>query len=193
MRFQKCQAGAFVGEVRADFAEALNATQLEGLLEKINSDQNRVLSKGRHQVVVIDFEIAGHVKQCAVKAFGSQNKWKDRYDFNHGSKASRSFKAANYLHQRQVLTPAPIAYVERWEGMRLAESYFLSSFVKGMTSFRDQQNCVFAGEFNAFSKKSAWPSGRCTTPVFIIVILETKTWNWLPSTMTIGEKFISSI
>ena len=52
--------------------------------------------------MVLDFEKNGKRLKVAVKAFGRQGFLKDRYDFKKGSKAERSFKAANFLKSRGV-------------------------------------------------------------------------------------------
>lgn len=126
----------FVGMGRADWLAGLPGGRLARLREEIETAQTGVLVRGRHQVVVRDFEIAGTVQPVAVKFFGRQQGWKDRHDQKRGSKAARSFQAARFLEQHGVGTPAPLAYLERWEGGRLAECFYLSAYVGGLKSFK---------------------------------------------------------
>ncbi|HSK68840.1 MAG TPA: lipopolysaccharide kinase InaA family protein, partial [Candidatus Limnocylindria bacterium] len=64
----------------------------------------------------------------AVKVFGRQRWWKDRYDRWKVTKAERSFRAACFLLAKGIGTPDPIAWLERWEGSRLRESYYLCRY-----------------------------------------------------------------
>ncbi|MEN8772083.1 MAG: lipopolysaccharide kinase InaA family protein [Akkermansiaceae bacterium] len=134
--FQSYHQGGFVGKIRTDFLVALDDSRIAGLLEEIRSAKEGVLAKRRHWVVVRPIEVEGETKKVVVKAFGSQQGWKDRYDHKRGSKAARSFRAAEFLKSHGVDTPAPVAYLERWEGRRLEESYYLSEYLSGLTSFK---------------------------------------------------------
>ena len=134
--FQDHHQGGFVGKIRIDFLTALDAPRIAGLLAELRSAKEGVLAKRRHWVVVRPFEIEGEMMEVVVKAFGSQQGWKDRYDQKRGSKAARSFRAAEFLKSHGIDTPAPVAYLERWEGKRLVESYYLSEYLSGLTSFK---------------------------------------------------------
>ena len=74
----------------------------------------------------------------AWKCFGREPGWKNKVDQERGSKAERSFRTACHLVQHGVGTPAPVAWLDRWEGDRLAESWYLSRFEPGLTSFKDE-------------------------------------------------------
>lgn len=52
-----------------------------------------------------------------------------------GSKAMRSFNYSHHLQAHGVGVAAPVAYLERWNGRRQEESYFITAFLPGMTSF----------------------------------------------------------
>lgn len=143
MDFEKLELGRFVGEVRGDLAKSLNEARLDKLCEEIESAKEGVLAKGRHKVVVLEFEIGGEMRQVAVKAFGGQQAWKDRFDLKRGSKAARSFEAARFLEDHGVSTPSPLASLERWEGGRLVESYFLSDYLEGLTSFKAELERIY--------------------------------------------------
>ena len=64
-----------------------------GPSQEVRTATEGVLVRKRHQVVVLDFEYNGNTHPVAVKYFGRQQGWKDRYDFKRGSKAARSFHA----------------------------------------------------------------------------------------------------
>jgi hypothetical protein len=50
-----------------------------------------------------------------------------------GSQARKTWQVASALHARGVGTPRPVGFLERWEGGRLVESYFVTEFVEGKT------------------------------------------------------------
>ena len=133
---EKLSEGKLQGQVLSDFKSFFDEESLGGLGERARSVKDGVLSEGRHRVVVLDFEKNGKRLKVAVKAFGRQGFLKDRYDFKKGSKAERSFKAANFLKSRGVGTPQPIAYFDCWEGSRLVESFYLSDYLESLVSFK---------------------------------------------------------
>jgi hypothetical protein len=149
--FERIETKGFVGQGRADLVAALTGERLAGLRSEVANAREGVLANGRHRVVVLEFEVAGGKKRVAVKAFGGQQGWKDRHDRSRGSKAARSFRAARFLEEHQVATPSPLAYLERWEGARLLESYYLSEYLEGLTSlktelvriYRERETCEF--------------------------------------------------
>ena len=113
--FSEFNREGFVGVARADFLSKLPVGRLSGLHNEVEGARDRALALGRHQVVVIDFEYEGTMRPVAVKYFGKQSAWKDRYDRKHGSKAARSFKAAGFLGKNKISTPPALAYFERWD------------------------------------------------------------------------------
>ncbi len=130
---------------RADWLASLRDGCLSGLRKEIETAQTGVLARGRHQVVVRDFDIGDTVQSVAVKFFGRQQGWKDRYDRKRGSKAARSFQAAAHLEAHGVATPPPLAYLERWENGRLMEAYYLSGYLRGLKSLKTGLLQIYAG------------------------------------------------
>ena len=124
------------GQVSSGFESFFDEQSMSGFGERVRTAKEGVLSDGRHRVVVIPFERNGKQLKIAVKAFGRQSAWKDRYDFKKGSKAERSFRSARFLKDHGVGTPEPIAYFDYWDGNRLVESFFLSVYVESLTSFK---------------------------------------------------------
>ena len=136
--FSEFNREEFVGVARADFLSKLPEGRLSGLRNEVEGARDRALALGRHQVVVIDFEYEGNMRPVAVKYFGMQSGWKDRYDRKRGSKAARSFKAASFLEKNKISTPPALAYFERWEKGRLAERFYLSSYFDGFKNFKTE-------------------------------------------------------
>ena len=86
--------------------------RFSGLRKEVETAREGVLLRGRHQVVVLDFTCQGGTQPVAVKFFGRQLGWKDRYDLRRGSKAARSFQAACFLEEHGVSTPPPLGYLD---------------------------------------------------------------------------------
>src|SRR5690606_29806953 len=76
------------------------------------------------------------------KRFKRQSWLKDWHDRHHKSKAERSFAAAYFLFEHQIPTPAPIAWLERWENNRLLESYYLCLYEEA-PSMRDLLSDIY--------------------------------------------------
>lgn len=103
-----------------------------------------LLQRGRHTTVRLTLDLPAGPLDVAVKRFGRQNLIKDRIDRRRGSKACRTFTAAAFLYDRAVGAPPPVTCLERWEGGRLVDSFFVSRFLAGMTSFRSELMRLFA-------------------------------------------------
>lgn len=73
-----------------------------------------------------------------MKSFGLQSFWKDSFDKSRGSKAQRSLEAAAHLEKNSVGTPTPLAYIDRWNGRTLKESYYLTRFIPDLFSLKDE-------------------------------------------------------
>ena len=128
----------FQGRGRADWLAGLSEERLTGLHKEVKAAKDGVLAAGRHRVVVLDFERHGEKQAVAVKSFGRQTRWKDHVDGKRGTKAARSFRAACFLEDHGVDTPPPLAYLERWEGSRLVESYYVSAYMGELKSLKHE-------------------------------------------------------
>lgn len=125
------ELGNYTGWIAAEFADN---EELCDWLSRFPADttSTTALKEGRHRVLRVQ-----HANQdMVVKAFGQQSAWKDAIDRQRGSKAKRSFLAACHLLRHHLGTPAPIACLERWQGRRLTESYFISLHEDQLSSFR---------------------------------------------------------
>ncbi len=136
--FTKVSAAGFTGRMRSDLASGFTASRLAQFQEELRGEKVKQLAAGRHRVLMLPIDLDGSEVFLAVKAFGKQPAWKDRYDHGRGTKAARSFRAAEFLARHGVGTPEPLAYFDRWEGKRLVESYYLSAYVDSLTSFKDE-------------------------------------------------------
>lgn len=112
--------------------------QLNRLPELVYGEGARLIAEGRNRSVCVELDMDGVQTQVLVKCFGRQSIRNDLRDAARGSKAARSFRAAHHLLQHDVGTPAPLAFVERWEGRRLKESYYVSLFLDDATGFGER-------------------------------------------------------
>ena len=123
--------GAYSGWIAAEFSQNQEVREwLSGYPP--DSASAVVLKEGRHRVLRLQH--ANH--DVVVKAFGQQSGWKDQVDQRRGSKAKRSFLAACHLLRHGLGTPRPVACLERWQGTRLEESFFISLHEDNLSSFR---------------------------------------------------------
>ena len=124
--------GVCNGACAAGWRDPASLAALASIPDLIGSDKARVVSRGRNLNVLL--RLAGG-REVFVKSFGRQARTKDWIDGFRGSKARRTWLAARRLRERGVGTPEPIGFMERWDGLRLRESYYLSNFEPGMLSF----------------------------------------------------------
>ena len=128
--------GPYGGVVSAGFGDAALRAALATIGARV--DAADVLASGRHHNVRLSLPCQGQTLAVAVKRFGRQGWLKDRVDRRRGTKARRSWRAAEHLAAAGVGTPAPVAALDRWQGGRLVESYLLTVFQAGVCSFRDE-------------------------------------------------------
>lgn len=132
-----------IGPFRGGFGER-NDQELVKLLEDLprllqDRDVCQLISVGRHYGYILATD-KGHLH---IKAFGPQNLIKDWIDHSRGTKAYRTFLAAQHLVLNGVGTPEPVAFLERWAGKRLEESYLLTEYVGNISTFKDELNWLF--------------------------------------------------
>jgi len=97
-----------------------------------------MLSQGRNRNVRFRLPGPDPAQDLVAKAFGRQTLLKDLLDRFRRTKAARTWAAACALRDGGIGTPRPVGYLDRWEGLRLRESYYLSEFQPGTASFRDE-------------------------------------------------------
>ena len=136
--------GPYVGALAPRYRSPQLLERLAGLAAWLDSPSARLVAGGgRNRHVCIDLPLEGGVQTAIVKAFGRQSRLNDLRDRRRGSKARRTWLAATHLARHGVGTPAPIGYLERWEGTRLAESYFLAVYLEGAESLREALITLF--------------------------------------------------
>ena len=129
--------GPYRGQVFDAARHPRLAAALTTLGTRLAEDPGALLQGGRHQTFRLALSCGDETLDVVVKRFGRQSALKDRWDAIHGSKAERTFRAAAFLTQHGVGTTYPLAVLERWQGRRLAESYFVSLFLAETASFKD--------------------------------------------------------
>ena len=135
-----------IGNYQSQVADAFQLpkviAQLTNISALLNNSQTQRLSNGPDYVVKTQLLIDEQPIDITIKVFKHQNWLKDWYDWRNGSKAKRSYDAARFLQDKGVNTPAPIAWLERWSGKRLLESYYVCLFEPGI-SFRDALSDIY--------------------------------------------------
>lgn len=109
------------------------------VLEIIDSfdEIGKTLSSKRNTIKV--FQVGG--EEWNIKSFKIPHLInKIAYRFFRKSKAQRSFEYANFLLQHGVLTPKPIAYLEKHGSLGVEHSYYVSENLQYDLSFRELIN-----------------------------------------------------
>ncbi len=117
--------GNYQGNIAPEFDDETLRAQLVRIAEQLHQPQVVRLSNGVDYVVKLPLQTATGEIIVALKIFKRQGWLKDRWDRNNKSKAERSYNAARYLQEHHIGTPAPIAWLDRWDDNRLLESYLL--------------------------------------------------------------------
>ena len=97
-----------------------------------------VLQAGRHVTSRLSITADGRTLDLVVKRFGGQSPCKDLWDRLLGSKARRTFLAADYMRRHGIGTVEPVACLERWSGARLRDSCFVSLFLADTVCLKDR-------------------------------------------------------
>jgi hypothetical protein len=138
-------AGCYAGELAEAYRTPEVLAQLADLPALLATPAARLIASGRNRNIRVELPVRGRSVAVMVKAFGAQSWLRDLRDRRRGSKAQRTWQAATHLATHGAGTPPPIGYLERWEGARLRESYYLAEFQDGATSFREALLDLFDG------------------------------------------------
>jgi hypothetical protein len=130
-------AGRYAGALADAWRDPEVLAQLAELPALLDAPNAHLVADGRNRNIRIEVAVNGRPVAVMVKAFGRQLWLKDQRDARRGSKARRTWLAAAHLARHGAGTPAPIGYLERWEGTRLAESYYLAEYQDGAETLRD--------------------------------------------------------
>lgn len=130
-----------IGDFQAVVNPRLDTPRLRSSLAQIHdllaAPGATLLQGGRHKTIRIELDSADGPIDAVAKVFGRQSLPKDLWDKMRGSKAWRTYAASDFLADAAIGTTPPIACLERWEGCKLAESYFISLFVADMACCKD--------------------------------------------------------
>jgi hypothetical protein len=129
--------GKYTGTIAETYREPAFLSWLENINELVAQATDKTAPTGRNVNVCLTFQGRTPV-QIAVKSFGQESILKDWIDRDRGSKARRTWLAACFLRTRGVETPPPIAYLELRQAGCIVESYYLSEFQSGVTTFTDE-------------------------------------------------------
>ena len=128
-----------VGNLSGVFAPALAAPAVLAWLEGFRtSPAIETVRAARNTLYRLRGDIDGHAVDLGVKAFGREARLKQWLDRRRGSKAERSWRIASRLAAAGVGTPEPAGFLERWEGSRLAESYYFCAFRENVPTLKDE-------------------------------------------------------
>ncbi|MDD5705467.1 MAG: lipopolysaccharide kinase InaA family protein, partial [Kiritimatiellae bacterium] len=138
--------GPYRGAIAATVRCAALERELAGLSRLSAGARSDVLHAGRHLTTRLSLSAPEGALEVAVKCFGRQSLFKDRWDARYGSQAARAFAAACYLAERGIGTPQPVACLERWAGSRLLECYLVTRYLDNTVSFKDELIRLFEHE-----------------------------------------------
>ena len=130
-------AGRYAGELAQAYRSPELLARLAQLPALLAAPAARLIAAGRNRNIRIELPVGERRVPVMVKAFGAQSFLRDLRDRRRGSKAQRTWQAAAHLAAHGAGTPQPIGYLERWEGGRLRESYYLAEYQDGATTFRE--------------------------------------------------------
>lgn len=134
--------GSYQSELAIAFQLPEVIAQLNNISALLDNPGAQRISNGPDYVVKTELLVNQQPLIITIKVFKRQNWLKDWHDWRKGSKAKRSFDAACFLQSNGISTPAPIAWLDRWEGKRLLESYYLCIYEPGI-SFRDALSDIY--------------------------------------------------
>lgn len=138
--------GPYTGWVAAEYRAPDALASLARLPDLLQGAGVRALPSGRHRNLAVCLRRNGEAREVVVKAFGRQGWIKDAIDHARGSKAARSCSAARTLLAAGAGTPPPVAFLDRWSGLRLVESYYVSEYQAEISSFRQELSRLFRDE-----------------------------------------------
>ena len=131
-----------LGDFRALIGPAFDAPELREALAdlpaRLSGPDARILQAGRHITYRLALQTDGRPLDLVVKRFGRQSAPKDFWDRLHGSKALRTFLAADYMRSHDIGTIEPVACLERWSGTRLKDSCFVSLYLADTVCMKDR-------------------------------------------------------
>lgn len=126
----KFNRNGFSGELLTDYNSVKIIDFMSTLDSVVDADDAIVLQDGRNRNVRFQ-GVIGDVKcDFVIKRFGLGSSFNHRHGMSGGAaKAQKSWENACHLIKNGVGTPLPVAIVEKNDGLRVIESYFITNYV----------------------------------------------------------------
>jgi len=139
--------GGYRGRVDTSRVQTASLAWLAQIARHIEAPGADILAAGRNRNVRVQMPVGGGgTLDVVVKAFGNGGAlqaWRNR---RAGSKARRTWLASVHLTAVGAGTPEPIAFLERWAGDGLAESYVVTAYQHGVTSLAHALDTLYRQE-----------------------------------------------
>ncbi|HEY0968964.1 MAG TPA: lipopolysaccharide kinase InaA family protein [Opitutaceae bacterium] len=134
---ESLDTGDWVGRTGADYTGPETRNWFQQISQRIAAPGAALIYRVRNRIFHVASPVEGESDGWCVKAFKRPSFLRSlAYSLSPaGSKAMRSFNFSRHLQAHGVGVAAPVAYLERWNGRRQEESYFITAFLPGMTSF----------------------------------------------------------
>jgi serine/threonine protein kinase len=117
-------------------SSTLSRKQFQNILHSFQQSSQQ-LGDDRNTIRIVNFQ----GEQLVVKSFKVPNLInKIAYRFFRKSKAARSYLNAQYLISHNIGTPAPVAYLEKFDETGFRNSYYLSEYVSHDFTYRELIN-----------------------------------------------------
>lgn len=130
--------GPFTGRVAAGLDTPALRAALARLGELLAQPGATTVSRTGDHVIRLAAAAWGGPFDLAIKSFAPRSALRQSAYRRRGTPARRSWQHAVELSTRGVGTPAPLAFLERWEGGRLIESHYVSRFEADRHGFREE-------------------------------------------------------
>jgi len=136
--------GPYSGRVHGEFAQGAALTWLEEISSHVSAPDAVLLAQGRNRNVRVGMpSVDGGVRDVVVKTFGPCGSLQALRQRRIGSKARRTWMSSVHLFSSGVGTPAPVAFLERWQGYRLVESHVITIYQDRVRSFAHELDRLY--------------------------------------------------
>ncbi len=139
--------GPFTGQVAEPFSFPEFENAVHDLNNRVHSPETPVLWQGRNRIVELSLPgPEGKPVPIAIKAFRRPPFFRHPIYVWKGSKARRAYHMAQRLVERDIGTPLPLGFLERWNRGRLVESYLLTEYRREWLNGRSELRRLFGGD-----------------------------------------------
>ncbi|MCO6400552.1 MAG: hypothetical protein J5I99_04900 [Verrucomicrobia bacterium] len=137
MKTSAFQRGDCAGEVAAAVESPAFVEWLSGIAGHLSACDSAG-GQGGTRIYSVDVPVESRVLPLLIKAQGRLSLLKNLDARRRGTAQARAWRTACHLATQGVGTPEPLAWVERWNGGRCEESYFIARRLEPVTNFRDE-------------------------------------------------------